>query len=78
MISAQLIDTLNKLPPDLQVEILHYAEDLATNHSESSPADAPPQKYRQAGTMNGLFTMVTDFDALLDNLKDYRWPCLDG
>ncbi len=71
MISPQLIDTLNKLPADLQTEILHYAQYLAANYSESSTADAPPQKYRQAGTMKGMFTMAEDFDAPLEDLKDY-------
>jgi len=71
MISPQLIETLNKLPPDLQTEILHYAEYLAAKHAEPSPTDISPQKYRQAGTMQGMFTMAEDFDAPLADLKDY-------
>lgn len=71
MISPQPIETLNKLPPDLQTEILHYAEYLATKHAEVSPTDTSPQKYRQAGTMQGMFTMAEDFDAPLEDLKDY-------
>ncbi|PZV09335.1 MAG: hypothetical protein DCF32_02625 [Leptolyngbya sp.] len=30
-----------------------------------------PTIYRQAGTMKGMFTMVEDFDAPLEDLKDY-------
>jgi hypothetical protein len=71
MISPKLIETLDKLPPNLQAEILHYAEYLATKYSEPSLADASPQKYRQAGTMKGMFTMAEDFDAPLEDLKDY-------
>lgn len=63
MISPQLIDTLNKLPPNLQAEILHYAEYLAAKYSEPSPVDVSPKKYRQGGTMKGMFIMAEDFDA---------------
>lgn len=71
MLSSQLIDTLNKLPPNLQDEILHYAEYLAARYSEPAPADISSKKYRQAGTMKGMFTMAEDFDAPLEDLKDY-------
>jgi len=72
MISSQLIATLDKLPLNLQAEILHYAEFLAAKYAEPSPVDISPQKYRQAGTMKGMFTMAEDFDAPLEDLKDYR------
>jgi hypothetical protein len=71
MISPKLIETLDKLPPNLQTEILHYAEYLAAKYSETSLADDSAQKYRQAGTMKGMFTMAEDFDAPLEDLKDY-------
>ena len=71
MISPQLIATLNKLPPNLQAEILHYAEYLATKYTQTPSDETSPQTYRQAGTMKGMFTMSDDFDAPLDDLKDY-------
>jgi hypothetical protein len=71
MVSPQLIATLDKLPPDIQVEILHYAEYLAAKYGQSLSAAPSPQKYRQAGTMKGMFTMAEDFDAPLEDLKDY-------
>jgi hypothetical protein len=71
MISPRLIETLDKLPPNLQTEILHYAEYLAAKYSEPSSADTSTQKYRQAGTMKGMFTMAADFDAPLEDLQDY-------
>jgi hypothetical protein len=71
MISPQLIATLNKLSPDLQAEILHYAEYLATKYTQTLPSENQTQKYRQAGTMKGMFTMSEDFDAPLEDLKDY-------
>lgn len=71
MISPQLIATLEKLPPNLQTEILHYAEYLVAKQAETSPPETPSKKYRQAGTMKGMFTMAEDFDAPLEDLKDY-------
>jgi hypothetical protein len=71
MISPQLIATLDQLPPNLQVEILHYAEYLAAKYAEIPLSQTPPQKYRQAGTMKGMFTMDDDFNAPLEDLKDY-------
>jgi hypothetical protein len=69
MISPQLITTLEKLPPNLQTEILHYAEYLATKHTP--PPETPAQKYRQAGTMKGMFNMADDFDAPLEDMQEY-------
>ncbi len=71
MLSPQLIVTLNKLSPDLQTEILHYAEYLATKYTQTPPSKTPPKTYRRAGNMKGMFTMSDDFDAPLEDLKYY-------
>jgi len=71
MVSAQLIATLDKLPPNLQAEILHYAEYLVTKYTPPQSSETPPQKYRQAGSLKGMITMAEDFDAPLEDLKDY-------
>jgi Protein of unknown function (DUF2281) len=71
MLSTQLLATLDKLPPDLQAEVLNYAEYLATKSTQPQTSDPAPQKYRQAGTMKGMFAMADDFDAPLEDLKDY-------
>jgi Protein of unknown function (DUF2281) len=71
MVSAQLIATLDKLPPSLQAEILHYAEYLVTKYAPPQSSEPLPQKYRQAGSMKGMITMADDFDAPLEDLKDY-------
>ncbi len=71
MISPQLIATLDKLPPDLQTEILNYAEYLATKYAQAPQLKTTPPKYRQAGTMKGMFTMADDFDAPLADLQEY-------
>lgn len=71
MLSPQLIATLDKLPPDLQAEVLNYAEYLTTKSAQPQSSDTTPTKYRQAGTMKGMFAMADDFDAPLEDLKDY-------
>ena len=71
MVSPQLIATLDKLSPTIQAEILNYAEYLATKYIQTPPPETPLQKYRQAGTMKGMFTMAHDFDAPLEDLQDY-------
>ena len=71
MISPQLIAVLDKLPTNLQMEILHYAEYLAEKSPSPPESETAPQIYRQAGTMKGMFTMSEDFDAPLEDLKDY-------
>jgi hypothetical protein len=71
MISPQLIETLDKLPLNLQIEILHYAEYLAAKYTPAPQSETAPKIYRRAGTMKGMFTMSDDFDAPLEDLKDY-------
>ena len=69
MLSSQLIETLEKLSPDLQTEILHYAEYLAAKYAKNLSSETSPKQYRQAGTMKGMFTMADDFDAPLEDLS---------
>lgn len=71
MISPQLIDTLDRLPPALQKEVLHYAQYLAAQQAQSLTPEQTPIKYRQAGILKGMFIMADDFDAPLEDLKDY-------
>jgi hypothetical protein len=71
MVSPELIETLDKLPPSLQSEILNYAKYLANQYAQPSTPDQTSTKYRQAGTMKGMFTMADNFDEPLEDLKDY-------
>jgi hypothetical protein len=71
MLLPQLIAVLDKLSPDLQTEIFHYAEYLATKYAQTAQPNTLPKTYRQAGTMKGMFTISADFDAPLEDLKDY-------
>jgi hypothetical protein len=71
MVSPQPIATLDKLPQTIQAEIFNYAEYLATKYIQTSSPAATPQKYRQAGTMKGMFMMADDFDVSLEDLQNY-------
>jgi Protein of unknown function (DUF2281) len=68
MLSQTLITSLEQLPDKLQQEVLHYAEFLAANYAQTNP---PTPKRRQAGTMQGMFEMSDDFDAPLEDLREY-------
>lgn len=71
MLSPTLIASLEKLPEQLQQEVLHYAEFLAAKYAQNNP-QAPTAKRRQAGTMQGMFEMSEDFDAPVEDLQEYR------
>jgi Protein of unknown function (DUF2281) len=70
MVSSNLIASLEKLPEQLQQEVLHYAEFLAANYAQNNP-QTTKIKRRQAGTMQGMFEMSDDFDAPLADLQEY-------
>jgi Protein of unknown function (DUF2281) len=68
----QEIDTTNET---VIAQTLTYIQSLKQSLKQNSPIESPPtnqpKKYRQAGTLKGMFTMADDFDAPLDDLKDY-------
>lgn len=68
MLSPSLIASLEKLPEQLQQEVLHYAEFLATKYVQNN---SQTPKRRQAGTMQGMFEMSEDFDAPLEDFQEY-------
>jgi hypothetical protein len=50
--------------------ILHYIEFLKARYTSSEPQPEQPKK-RQAGRLKGKIIMAEDFDAPLEDLKDY-------
>jgi hypothetical protein len=70
MVSSTLIASLEKLPEQLQQEVLHYAEFLAANYARNH-SQTSNVKHRQAGTMKGMFEMSDDFDAPLEDMQEY-------
>ena len=70
MLPPNLITSLEKLPDELQQEVLHYVEFLVANYAQNN-LKTPEPKRRQAGTMQGMFEMSDDFDAPLEDLQEY-------
>lgn len=71
MIQPTLLEKLEALPESLQKEVLHYAEFLLEKYASSSPQEAAAVKKRKAGLLKGKIKMADDFDAPLEEMKDY-------
>ncbi|MBW4473605.1 MAG: DUF2281 domain-containing protein [Stenomitos rutilans HA7619-LM2] len=71
MIQAALLETLQKLPESLQLEVLHYAEFLVQKYPQDAIAVEPLQKKREAGALKGRIWMSDDFDEPLEDFKEY-------
>ncbi|MFB8790161.1 MAG: DUF2281 domain-containing protein [Potamolinea sp.] len=71
MVPPSILDKLEKLPESLQTEVLHYIEFLLEKYVKTSPPTELPKKKRKAGLLKGKIWMSDDFDAPLEDLKDY-------
>lgn len=70
MVQSAILEKLEQLPESLQTEVLHYIEFLAEKYAKDTSTQAP-QKKRKAGLLKGKIWMAEDFDAPLEDLKDY-------
>jgi hypothetical protein len=70
MMQPIILEKLEKLPEQLQTEVLHYVEFLLEKYVQESSVELPQQK-RKAGLLKGKIWMADDFDAPLEDLKDY-------
>ncbi|MGF1538479.1 MAG: DUF2281 domain-containing protein [Elainellaceae cyanobacterium] len=70
MIQPTLLEKLEALPESLQKEVLHYAEFLLEKYAGPSTSETTGKK-RQAGLLKGKIWMADDFDAPLEEMKDY-------
>ncbi len=86
-VELELAQTLAKMPDNLKQEVLHYAQYLMASHllpatvtlsaleaeqaTLSVPSTEEPEKYRQAGSLEGKIIMSDDFDKPLEELKEY-------
>ena len=72
-LDAELLQAIAIMPQDIKIAVLDYAEYLINKHTQSitksSPQTSP--KKRQAGLLKGKIWMSDDFDAPLDEMKDY-------
>jgi Protein of unknown function (DUF2281) len=70
MMSSELLNTLEKLPETLQQEILHYAEFLAEKYNKTSLQTTASNR-QGFGSWQGQIIMAEDFDAPLEDMKEY-------
>lgn len=63
-----IISQLYQLPENLKVEVLHYIEFLKNQYSEKSKVKVHERKF---GSAVGKYTLSPDFNAPLDDFKDY-------
>lgn len=60
---------LARIPEPYLDEVCRYLDDLARRISHSTPASSA--KMRSPGLMKGNFYMADDFDAPLEDFKEY-------
>lgn len=70
MVEPAILEKLDQLPKSLQTEVLHYIEFLSEKYAKESFIQTPPKK-RQAGLLKGKIWMAEDFDAPIEDLRDY-------
>ena len=70
MVQPALLEKLEQLPEPLQMEILHYVEFLLEKYTKSLSATTPLKK-RKAGLLKGKIWIADDFDAPLEEFKNY-------
>ena len=62
-----LFKKLNNLPEHLKAEVLDFVEFLLAKQQKNQPQAAKPK----FGSAKGQFKMSDDFDAPLDDFKEY-------
>ncbi len=62
-----ILSQIQQLPEQLKQEVLHYAEFLQAKYN----AQNPKVKNRKAGSAKGKFKLAPDFDAPLEDFKEY-------
>ncbi|MFG3817552.1 type II toxin-antitoxin system VapB family antitoxin [Limnothrix redekei] len=67
---SALLKKFEQLPESLQTEVLHYIEFLLEKYAHQPAAPAPAKK-RKAGLLKGKIWMADDFDAPLEDFKNY-------
>ena len=66
MTNTALISKISTLPNSLKKELLDYMEFLIKKHHATKS-----KKHPKAGCMKGTFKMSEDFNAPLDDFKEY-------
>jgi len=73
---VDLVAKLEKLSPEKQVEVENFIDFLVSKLSCQLDKKSAPGKEKKPlfGSSSGMFVMHDDFDAPLDDFKDYMYP----
>ena len=64
-----ILSEIYQLPENLKKEVLHYIEFLKQQHN--LPTENGKPKPRKAGSAKGKYKPAPDFDAPLEDFKEY-------
>ncbi|HEX5150934.1 MAG TPA: DUF2281 domain-containing protein [Parafilimonas sp.] len=67
MVNEKMIEKLDLLPPEYQQQVDNYIDFIL----EQINIMPPERKYRESGQLKGKVWMSPDFDAPLEDFKDY-------
>jgi hypothetical protein len=62
-----ILSQIQQLPEQLKQEVLHYVEFLHAKHGKQNGKS----KNRKAGRAKGKYKLAPDFDAPLEDFKEY-------
>lgn len=68
MSDADLFLKISSLPEDVRKQVIELIDRLMKNHA---PEAEPPLSKRKLGLLKGKIKISDDFDAPLDDMKDY-------
>lgn len=71
MLQTEILESLQQLPESLQQEVLHYIEFLKTRYAQPESQPEKPKRRRARGALKGKIIIADDFDAPLEDFKDY-------
>jgi histidinol phosphatase-like enzyme len=66
-----ILSQLHQLPEHLKVEVLHYIAFLIKEHANHQVHQTRKPKKRTFGSAKGKYQLAPDFDAPLDDFKEY-------
>lgn len=70
-----IVETLHRLPPDLQQEVADFADFLAQRKQQQNvvtqQAELLARRRQGLGKFKGLIVVPDDFNEPLDDFKDY-------
>ncbi len=64
-----ILSQIQQLPEQLKQEVLHYVEFLQKKYNAQN--NSGKRKQRKAGSAKGKYKLAPDFDAPLEDFKEY-------